>query len=274
MSYWSELFAALSRDADNLDTCDTSGKTAKNGVDTSCDARGTPGIRDPAVGVGTDVTQVSTRPPAPDAKQTAGFDPTVADVTGVSEGSLAGDVGDFAELVFCDFETRNTGGCDLTKVGAWRYAADPATEVICFGYRVEGDDRFWTPDKALSFPLVAFAANPARRFACFAGFEPVVWQLIMVERHRLPPIPTERWIDVRAVCSYLALPRKLEKVLSVLGLPVAKDVAGQRFIKSLSRPNRKGVYPEITPAILRRALEYNRSDLRALEALYNALRGV
>ena len=43
---------------------------------------------------------------------------------------------DAALTVFCDFETRNVGGCDLAKVGVWRYAIDPATEILCFGYRV------------------------------------------------------------------------------------------------------------------------------------------
>jgi hypothetical protein len=184
-----------------------------------------------------------------------------------------GDSGNSAEVIFCDFETRNTAGCDLAKVGAWRYAADRATEVVCFGYRVDYEDRWWTPDKGPCSQLTIFAANPERCFACFAGFEPVVWQLIMVERHGFPSISTERWIDVRAACSYLALPRKLEKVLPALGLPIAKDIAGQRFIRSLSRP-KKGVYPEITPAVLKRVVEYNRSDLHALEALYAALQEV
>ena len=68
----------------------------------------------------------------------------------------------------------------------------------------------------------------------------------------------------------------------MLGQPIARlldlvgrepGAAGQRFIKSLSRPNRKGDYPVLTEAVLRRVVEYNRSDLRALEALYGALAG-
>jgi hypothetical protein len=47
-------------------------------------------------------------------------------------------------IVFCDFETRNVGGCDLTKAGASRYAADPATEILCFGYRVGDSDYSWS----------------------------------------------------------------------------------------------------------------------------------
>jgi DNA (cytosine-5)-methyltransferase 1 len=69
---------------------------------------------------------------------------------------------DAARIVFCDFETRNTGGCDLTKAGAWRYAIDPATEVICFGYRVDGADHSWAP---VSGSLVAAPSKPPKASA-------------------------------------------------------------------------------------------------------------
>ena len=42
------------------------------------------------------------------------------------EGDAAAS--DAALTVFCDFETRNTGGCDLKTAGAWRYTTDPATD--------------------------------------------------------------------------------------------------------------------------------------------------
>jgi hypothetical protein len=247
MSRWSELFEKLSRgvtDGDRPRHTDDAPTAVCHGVS-------------PSVNGG-----LAENPPPTEFKA---FHPAV--------GWLHNS-GNSANITFCDFETVNRSGCDLTKVGAWRYAADPATEVLCFGYRVDYDDLCWIPNAGFSdCQLISFAANPARRFACFAGFEPIVWQLIMVERHGFPPIPTERWIDVRAACSYLALPRKLEKVLPVLGLSVTKDVAGQRFIRGLSRPNRQGVYPALTEAVLRRVVEYNRSDLRALEALYEALAG-
>jgi hypothetical protein len=74
---------------------------------------------------------------------------------------------------------------------------------------------------------------------CFAGFELAIWQMIMVERFGFAPIPIARWVDAQAVCSYLALPRSLGKVLPVLGAPIVKDEAGKRLVRSLSRPNRK-----------------------------------
>jgi DNA polymerase len=175
---------------------------------------------------------------------------------------------DAALTVFCDFETRNVGGCDLTKVGVWRYAADPATEIICFGYRVGDVDYSWAPTSDSRDPLSSLAANPDVAFVCFGGFEQVVWQKIMVARHGFAPISTKRWVDLRATCCSFALPRSLDKALTALGLPVKKDKEGQRLIRSLSRPNRKtGAYPELTPAIVKRVAEYNRIDIVALEAM-------
>ena len=173
-----------------------------------------------------------------------------------------------ASTVFCDFETRNTGGCDLRTAGAWRYATDPATEILCFGYRVGGVDHSWAPTTSSRDPLEELAADPDAVFVCFGGFEPAVWSQIMVERHGFPSIETRRWGDLRATASSLALPRSLDKALVALGLPIEKDKEGQRLVRSLSRPNRKtGAYPELTPAIVQRVAAYNRIDIVALEAM-------
>jgi DNA polymerase bacteriophage-type len=173
-----------------------------------------------------------------------------------------------ALTVFCDFETRNVGGCDLTKVGVWRYATDSATEILCFGYRVGGVNHSWAPTSHSRDPLKDLAANPDVEFVCFGGFEQVVWQKIMVDRHGFPPISTQRWVDLRATASSFALPRSLDKALAALRLPFEKDKAGQRLVRSLSRLDRKtGAYPELTPAIVERVAEYNRVDIVALQAM-------
>src|SRR5262249_13924077 len=68
-------------------------------------------------------------------------------------------------IVFCDFETRNTGGCKLEIAGAWRYAADPATEVVTLVYQEDdGDSLLWTPDQGNSAPLADLAADRGVRF--------------------------------------------------------------------------------------------------------------
>jgi hypothetical protein len=184
-------------------------------------------------------------------------------------GEVTWSRGSAQTLVFCDFETRKVGGCDLKVAGAWRYATEPTTEVLCFGYRIGGVDYSWSPTSNSPDPLERLAADRDVAFACFGGFEQAVWQKIMVERHGFPPIPTGRWIDLRATCSSLALPRSLDKALAALSLPIAKDKGGQRLVRSLSRPDRKtGLYPALTPAIVERVAAYNKLDILALEAIH------
>jgi hypothetical protein len=118
-------------------------------------------------------------------------------------------------------------------------------------------------------PLERLAADPAMTFVCFGGLEQAIWREIMVGRHGFPPIETRRWLDLRAVASSFALPRSLDKALAALGTPIKKDMAGQRLVRSLSRPNhRSGAYPELTPAILERVTAYNRGDILALETMH------
>ena len=129
-------------------------------------------------------------------------------------------------------------------------------------------DHSWAPTSHSRDPLEELAANPDVAFVCFGGFEQVIWQKIMVERHAFAPISTRRWVDLRATCCSFALPRSLDKALTALGLSIKKDKEGQRLVRSLSRPNRKtGAYPELTPAIIERVVEYNRIDIVALEAM-------
>ena len=95
----------------------------------------------------------------------------------------------------------------------------------------------------------------------------------MVKDHgRAARVPADRDPAVdrppRDGCS-LALPRSLDKALVALGLPIEKDKAGQRLVRSLSKPDRKtGAYPELTPEIVARVTEYNRIDILALEAMH------
>jgi len=175
-------------------------------------------------------------------------------------------------VIFCDFETRNTAGCKLKTAGAWRYAGDPATEIVTLTFCAGGEYHPWVPATGLCEPLVSLAADPAVEFVSHAGFEQAVWQRIMVERYGFASIPIARWHDTQATCAYHALPLDLDRALTVLGLPVAKDKAGRRLVLSLARPNRKtGLYPEVTPEKLARVAEYNRADVKGTVALDHAL---
>jgi DNA polymerase len=188
-----------------------------------------------------------------------------------SVNSVTGGVG-LTHALFLDFETRNTGECKLNKVGAWRYAVDPTTEILTLPYRYcDGEPRLWTPTDGLCEPLASLAADPAVAFVSFGDFDAVIWGLIMVGRFGFPAIPLSRWHNAQAACSYFALPRKLENALPVIGSKIEKDLEGRRLVLSLSRPDRKtGKYPVVTPEIRERVGAYSRIDTDGLVAIHAA----
>jgi len=263
MSRWREAFLALRNGVDpqvvlrtlkqgfdTYDPCDTWQKSSESGVKTSCDT-----LRHIESSPVPSVTSVATDF---DSK-TPGIPPSVTSVTTVKG-------------VYLDFETRNTSGCNLDTAGAWRYAADPRTEVLTLTYKLDGGaHQLWLPSLGWCDPLASLAADASTSFICFAGFELAVWQRIMVERLGFPSIPIGRWIDAQAECSYFAVPRTLGKVLPVIGAPVAKDEAGKRLVRRLSKRDRKtGEYPEVTPEILERVAAYNQIDVDGLIAVHTA----
>lgn len=161
-----------------------------------------------------------------------------------------------------DFETASA--CDLKKAGAWRYAEDPTTEVLCLAWDVDGCDPFvWFPGQPCPPQLASLIADPNVVFIAHnAGFEKAIWRRIMVLTFGWPDIPNNRWHDTAARCAQLVIPQELEKVLKVLKLGVEKDMEGNRITLAQSRVNPKtGMYPVRTPEIVARIGEYCKTDV-------------
>jgi DNA polymerase len=136
-----------------------------------------------------------------------------------------------------DFET--SSNCDLKEAGAWRYAEDPTTEILCAAWVVERHPWVWIPgvnDERLIM-LRERALNPWCAFEAHnAGFEQAIWHYIMERQYGMPPVPVERWDCTMARCLYNGLPAKLETAAQVLGLAEQKDMEGSALTISLSKP--------------------------------------
>ncbi len=167
----------------------------------------------------------------------------------------------------CDADFETFSGCDLKKAGAWRYAEDPTTEVICLATRVDkGHTRIWVP----GFPtdeLREMAEDPNVIWCAHnAAFEKAIWRNIMVPVFGLPDIPDHRWHDTQAACAMRGLPLALERAMLVLRLPHQKDMEGSALVKAIQKPSKKkgskGTYDLIRdPAVLKRIYEYNAADI-------------
>lgn len=147
--------------------------------------------------------------------------------------------------VVIDFETASS--CDLQKRGAWVYAHDFSTFILCLALkvitnkqpaptRVLGESEL----RRLDPELMALAKNPAVKFVAHnAGFEQGMWAAHMVPMG-YPELPPERWHDTMAVAAMKALPLGLDALTTALALPVKKDMEGHRLMLRMCKPNNKG----------------------------------
>ena len=134
-----------------------------------------------------------------------------------------------------DFETRSY--LSVKDVGAWRYAEDTTTEILCMGWKFAGTDRrgIWVPG-INEFPQKVLDHIEAGGVfeAHNAQFERAVWVLILHRRFGVP-VP-KRWQDTLASCAYRGLPLGLDEVGRALDLAIQKDKRGKYLLQTLSVP--------------------------------------
>ena len=137
------------------------------------------------------------------------------------------------QIVSIDFESFSEA--DIRKLGAWGYACDPTTEVICMAYAY-GDEEpaLWLPGQ----PLPEFARDPSKFIfhAWNSFFEWCIWHHVL----NWPEAPIPQWSDTAALAAALAMPRALGDCGAALGIPQdkQKDKRGKYLIQRLCKPNR------------------------------------
>lgn len=136
--------------------------------------------------------------------------------------------------VLVDFECRSY--LNVVDTGAWRYAEDDTTEILCMAYKVgDGTTKLWVPELS-DFPdeLIELIENGATFEAHNVQFERAVW-LFCLKRKKGLPMP-RNWRDTLAVCAYRGIPLALDKAGAALRLPIVKDKRGKYLIQQLCTP--------------------------------------
>ncbi len=138
------------------------------------------------------------------------------------------------DLVF-DFETRSK--CDLRKCGAYVYASHPSTIVLCTGYSYRGKFYLIERDGDYShfFELVK---KCDRVVAHNYQFEKQIYENVLKSKPGWVPILANKWSCTMARALAYSLPRSLEALCSSLGLPLKKDMKGNRVMLKLSKPRK------------------------------------
>jgi DNA polymerase len=181
--------------------------------------------------------------------------------------------------VVSDFETASRA--DLQKIGAWKYAADMSTFMLCLALKLVVDNKP-EPTRVLSEKqihaidreLYELASDPEVIFLAHnAGFEQAMWKFHMVPLG-YPELPPERWHDTMASAAMKALPLGLDAVVTALDLPVRKDMEGHRHMLYMCKPDKDDGWSHHTPENLQRLYTYCVGDVDAQYGVYLSTKGL
>src|ERR1019366_5817019 len=138
-----------------------------------------------------------------------------------------------------DFETRSEA--EITECGLHNYAIHPSTRALMFGWRIVQDlnDKspveMWEP-RLGDMPAGLWAAihDPLVPIIAYnSAFERYIFQYVLGIT-----IPASRFQDPQPSARYLSLPKSLDDVGMILGLPMElrKDKRGVELMKIFSFP--------------------------------------
>ncbi len=168
-------------------------------------------------------------------------------------------------MIYIDVETFSEA--DLKQVGAWRYANDPTTRLICLAYAIDdGEVVLWLPGQ----PKPQFPKG--HKFVAHNSFfEWCVFEYVL-KWHDVSGDPGD-WIDTAALAAAVSLPRGLDGACKALGLPeeLAKSKRGKTLIQRLCQPQGKLRKRNEDPALLAEFYEYNKQDVVAERELLRRL---
>jgi len=186
-------------------------------------------------------------------------------------------------ILHLDYETFSKA--DLKKVGAYRYANDPSTEILCIGWAVNDfEPCIIEPD--LNNPGYWACTNwdmfedawhdPATLiYAHNAQFEIAISDAVLSKMGTdLKPPAHNRWRCTAAMARTAALPASLGRLAEALGLAQQKDTRGAALIRKFCIMQKKTgtrIMPADQPEAFRELCEYCRQDVRTERAAHHAL---
>ncbi len=159
-----------------------------------------------------------------------------------------------------DLETRSR--VDLLTAGAYKYADDESTEVICIGWSLGTYDGVSYSFTALPLPIRNYIINTKGLVAAFnAQFDRLIWEACAPDDLQ---IAFKRWYCVAAQCRVNAIPGALNDAYRALNKgDSGKDIRGPQLIRALSIPRDDGTF-NYDQTLTEEMGEYCLSDVRSM----------
>ncbi len=138
--------------------------------------------------------------------------------------------------LYVDFETYSD--TDVAKVGAFRYAEHPSTDILCMAYAF--DDlpvHLWRRGDYLPEDVRNYIELGGELVAHNAEFEWAIWQQVGLLKLGWPALVIQQLRDTAAMLSAAAYPRGLDNGAKALGI-IGKDKSGKNTMLKLSKPRK------------------------------------
>lgn len=175
-----------------------------------------------------------------------------------------------------DFETFSR--CEI-KTGAFRYAQDESTEIICMAYSFADEEevhlwKFGGPEPKI---VTEHIKNGNFIRAYNAGFEYAIFNYVGI-RYGWPKLKPEQMLCTMTDAMALSLPASLGACAEALGTSEQKDKRGRQLITLLAKPRKPTknkpydrVTPEIEPELFQEFYDYCIQDVKAEKAIKKLL---
>jgi DNA polymerase len=170
-------------------------------------------------------------------------------------------------ILWLDFETRSR--CDLPSRGAYNYAQDLSTEVLCMSYAFDDDEvTTWLPSQ----PFPAAVANHTGQIRAHnAAFERLIFWFVLCPDQRIPEPKLEQFYCTAAQSRANCAPGSLEDAGRFAGASMRKDHRGSQLIRLMSIPQADGFFRQ-DATLMAEMIAYCEQDVRTMRAVSQSLR--
>lgn len=136
-----------------------------------------------------------------------------------------------------DFETASQA--DLRQTGAYAYAQNPTTRVLCMAYAFDaGAVSVWREGQNFPPSVASHVRHGGAVDAWNAAFEYAVWNETLLRQvgPSLPALGLGQLHDTMAAAAYWGLPMGLDDAAPAAGLGVQKDKTGHALMMRMNKP--------------------------------------